>query len=348
MSGNVSVGIIGGGMIGVMHTRAFNALEGVSVRWLAEPVEDLRTQVAEEHGIRHTTGDYREMLGDRNLDAVIVCTPPHLHKSMGMDIIGAGKHMLMEKPLSLTLDEARELVAEVRKHPELVVSGCSARHARLNPKYRIIKELIDHGKLGTVYHIHHCETDRQSRPGIEYNPSATWFLSRTQAGGGPLLDWGVYDLSFHLGLVNEPQFLGAEGFCVNHLDTLFPEGEGFVEEHGAAFLRFENGLTYYWERANNAHNEPHVQTRIYGTRGGVSLAFPTWFSPEVTFCSVDSDGKTRKEVLWADMAGWPGDIEAFDAAFADAVRNGGPAPMDSEIELKNLEIIDTVYKAAKW
>jgi len=348
MAKKISIGIIGGGMIGVEHIKVLRAIDGVAVSWLAETAEDLRGRVASEYAIPNTCGDYKKMLVDKALDAVVVCTPPHLHKPMGITILRSGKHLLMEKPLARTLKEAEALVAEAKRHPKLVVSGCSARHARYNPKYVLVKRLIDEGKLGKIYHVYHCGLGRQGRPGIEYNPGAKWFLDRDKAGGGPLFDWGVYDLSFHRGVLGEPEFLGARAFCVNQLDSLFPTGNGHVEEHGAAFLSFKNNLTYYWERAFNAHSAPVDQTRIYGTKGGVTLGFPTWCGPEVVRYYVDRNNKAQQETLSVDLKGWPGDLAAFDRAFVKALQTRGAPPMSIETELDNLRIIDAVYKAAKW
>jgi predicted dehydrogenase len=159
-----------------------------------------------------------------------------------------------------------------------------------------VKELIDSGAIGEVYHIHHQRVERQHRPGIEFHPIAKWFLDKSRAGGGPLFDWGVYDLSFHLGVLGDRPELEKVYSVVmkSGLDDVDP-GAGIydVEEHLVVNMKLSNGITYYWERGVNAHMEVPNETRIYGTRGGIKLAYCTWDDPELIFYDLDEEGKAR-------------------------------------------------------
>jgi predicted dehydrogenase len=347
----LQIGIIGGGMIAQAHMQNFVDDPRTELRWLAEVNPVARKASKKKFGIPHAAKSYRRMLQDPGLDAVVVCTPPFTHLRMGLDVIKAGKHLLMEKPLTAELKDAKKLLAAAQAHPELKISGCSARHARLNPKFAFIKEFIDSGKLGDVYYVHHRAIGRQGRGGIEYNPPAKWFLNRALAGGGPLYDWGVYDLSFHLGVLSEPALEKVDSFCVSHLDNVDPGTDVYtVEEHGVGFMTFAGGIKYYWERANNAHAEAPNRTTIYGTKGGLSFSFCTWDSAEVDYFFVDDDGKgkAQKETLTVDMSAHPGDMPALGKAYIDYLCGEGPVPMPLDLEVKNLEIMHKVYKAAKW
>lgn len=344
------IGLIGGGMVANIHAKALGVDPRAEIRWVADLSEQARKATGEAFNVPHLTADYRQMLADPELDAVIVCTPPKSHVKIALDVLEAGKHLLVEKPLAASLEEARELVAVAERYPKIKISACSARHARLNAKFLVVKKLIDDGKLGRVYYVHHRSVSRQGRAGVEYNPTAKWFLDRNLAGGGPMYDWGVYDLSFHLGVLGEPQFEKVEAFCVNGLDSVeFGTKVFTVEEHGAAFMQFEGGLRYYWERASNAHGLAPNQTVIYGTKGGLTLSYCTWNSPEVEFFYVDNDGsgKPQKEVIAVEKS-QKNDNEALSAAWLDYLSDVGPVPMPLKTELKNLEIIHQVYAAAKW
>jgi predicted dehydrogenase len=322
-----------------------------AVRWVADVRRAARTQAAELFRVPHATADYRRMLDDRDLHAVIVATPPHLHVKMGIDTMRAGKHLLIEKPLGITVAQARRLVDEAKKHRALKVSGCSARHARLNPKFTAIKKMIDRGDLGEIYFVHHRAVARRSRPGIEFNPSAKWFLDRDKAGGGPLYDWGVYDLAFHLGLLDQPRLTRAIAFCRNRLDRTPAGTRTFtVEEHGGAMMEFDSGLRYYWERASNAHGQSPHQTSIYGTRGGLQFAYCTWNTPQITRFDVADRGRGRPRTrsIEIDMSRHPGDLQALVKAYVDHLLDKAPTPMPLEIELENLKIMHRVYRAAGW
>ncbi len=347
----LQIGIIGGGMIAQAHMQNFADDPRTELRWLAEVNPVARKASKKKFAVPHAVTHYRRMLQDPALDAVVVCTPPFTHLRMGLDVLAAGKHLLMEKPLTVTLKDAKRLLAAAQAHPELKVSGCSCRHARLNPKFAFIKNLIDSGKLGDIYFVHHRAVGRQGRGGIEYNPPAKWFLNRVLAGGGPLFDWGVYDLSFHLGILGEPALEKVDSFCVSHLDKVDPGTDIYtVEEHGAGFLTFAGGLKYYWERANNAHAEVPNRTTIYGTKGGLSFGYCSWDGDTVDYFSVDDDGKgkAQKETLTVDLAAHPGDMPALGKAYIDYLCDAGPIPMPLELEVKNLDIMHRVYKAAKW
>lgn len=347
----LQIGVIGGGMIAQAHMNNFRNDKRTEIRWIADISQKATETSAKKFGIRHATRDYKDMLKDPELDAIVVCTPPDTHRTIGIDVIRAGKHLLLEKPMATTTADAKAIVKEAKKHSELVISGCSCRHARLNPKFSYIKKIISSGKLGKIYHIRHCELFRQGRGGIEYNPKAKWFLDRKIAGGGPLFDWGVYDLSFHLGILGDkPKFLKADGFCANGLDKHFPRGKGYVEEHGNIFMHFSQGLTYSWERANNVHSEFPGNTRIYGTKGGLSFDYHTWGCNKIEYYYVGKDrrGKAKKKILKVNMSKHKGDMAELGKAFIDALTGKGPVPMSLDFELANLQIILAAYKGARW
>ena len=351
MTNPIQIGLVGGGMIAQAHMRNFAGDPRTAVRWLAEPNEAARTKSVETFKIPRATADYREMLKDPALDAVVVCTPPSSHVEIGVAVLRAGKHLLMEKPLSLDAARARVLLEEAERHPHLKVSGCSARHARLNPKFAVVRRMIAEGRLGRVYHVHHRALSRQGRGGVEYNPNAKWFLDRKIAGGGPLFDWGVYDLSFHLGVLGEPALIQADGFCINGLDRVAHGAPAFtVEEHGGALMTFAGGIKYYWERANNSHVEVPNQTTILGTAGGLRFGYCTWDGPQIEFFDVadEGTGKARKTVIDVDMSGHVDDMNALGKAFIAFLAGEGPAPMPLATEVTNLAILDRVYQAANW
>jgi len=347
MKKQLNFGIIGGGMIGVSHIKSV-LLNGQNIAWLAEVNPALAEKVGKEFNIPNVTNDYHTMLKDKSLDAVIVGTPPFLHAPIGIEVLKAGKHLLMEKPLAHSIAAAESLAREAKKHPRLVASGCSSRYTTSNPKWLALKKIIDSGKLGRIYHINQVSVNRQGRPGIEYNPAAKWFIQKDKAGGGPLYDWGVYDMMTLLSLVGNPAFESAKATCVNGLDKHFPKGPGFVEEHGAAFLNFAGGLSYYWERAFNMHGQAGDQVRIYGTKGGVMFAYPGWCDPEIKYFFVDAKGKAAEKCIQVPEAkDWYSEPSLMKR-FVAAIVKKAPLPSSFEAEIRNLRILHAVYKAAKW
>lgn len=347
------IAIAGLGMWGRNQLKAFADNDRCTVTWVTTRNAERLASVADEYGVRGRTTDYREMLAADDIDAVAVCTPPFTHREYGLAALQAGKHLLMEKPLGLTSAEAQELVEEAGKHDGLVLSGATARYSRLNVKYGAVKELIDGGRIGRVYYIHHRGTAQRGRAGVEYNPEAPWFVDRDKAGGGPLMDWGGYDLSFHLGLVGDPAFIRAEAFCVNGLDDIPARPEPFtIEEHGAAMMHFDGGLRYYWERGGNSPCPAPDQTVIYGTRGALRLSYCPWDSMDIEHFWVGDNGRGALHSdtipLQNQWEPGPGDTAAMAGAFVDRILDGTPLPISPEQEVVNLRTVEAVYGAAGW
>ena len=291
-----SIGIIGAGMIAEKHIDSFHKTGRTDIKWVARKDVSKLEAFSRKYSIPKATGDYHDMLQDPFLDAVVITSPPDRHYEMFMDCIKAGKHILLEKPAAFTKSQLENMQAEETKHPEIIIMDCSCRHSRLQPKFNAVKEIIDSGNLGEIYMIHHNCLWRQARAGIEYHPTAKWFLNKSISGGGPLLDWGVYDLSFHLGILSDKPELKKilSATTKRGLDMVNPQTEVFdVEEHFIMMMEFSSGLNYYWERGVNGHVEIPNETRIYGTKGGLKFGFCSWDDPVVYFYDVDDNGKER-------------------------------------------------------
>ncbi len=293
-----NIGVIGAGWIAKAHMGYLQETGRANITWIAARNPENLEKVRSDFKIPNKTHDYRDILKDPAVEVVIIATPPNLHKEMFIEAVKAGKHVLLEKPMALSLDDLEEMMLVKAQYPDTLAMECSGRHSRLNPKFRLVKEFIDSGGLGDIYHIHHQSVNRQNRPGIEFHPIAKWFLDRSLAGGGPLFDWGVYDLSFHLGLLGDvPELERIESVVMKtRLDDVDPGTAIYdVEEHLVVNMKLSGGISYYWERGANAHVEVPNETRIYGTRGGIKLAYCTWDDPEVIFFDLDEEGKAREK-----------------------------------------------------
>lgn len=293
-----NIGVIGAGWIARAHMGFLKDTGRALITWIAARNPENLEKVRREYDVPNKTQDYREILKDPSVDLVIIATPPDTHRDMFLAALKAGKHVLLEKPMALHLEDLEEMMRVKAHYPHLKAMECSARHSRLNPKFDLVRNIIGSGALGDVYHIHHQCVKRQERPGIEFHPVAKWFLDRSRAGGGPLFDWGVYDLSFHLGVLGDlPQLERVEKVVLKSgLDHVDPGTAVYdVEEHLLVNMQLSGGISYHWERGVHAHVEVPNETRIYGTRGGIKLAYCTWDDPEVIFYDLDKQGKAREK-----------------------------------------------------
>jgi predicted dehydrogenase len=333
-----NLGIIGAGIYGKILMRCFQQDERANIIWVNSASEATAQSAAKEFGVEKWTLDYREILADPHVDAVVVATPPYLHAEQLIAALEACKHVLLEKPIAESWESAKRIVTAVEGAPNQIVLEASCRHTRLTRKFQFIKEMIDRGRLGEIYHIHHNHLSRTTF--IEYNPNGAWAMNRKLAGGGPFADVGVYDLSFHLGLLNDvPQLKSLRSFSRNDLRDMSKFVEfSDVEQHGGAWMEFDTGLTYYYERGAGVHAETPNETRLYGTKGGLRFQYPTWDSNEVEFFYTEND-EPRKDLFTIDMTAAPEDSLALTTHFLDCLDGKAKPLMSVQQAAKHMEIL---------
>jgi len=139
--------ILGTGFMGRVHTEAVRRLGNVEVVGVAGSTAERARKFADAQGIERSTGDYRELLSDPDIDAVHICTPNSLHFPMGMAAMEAGKHVMCEKPLSSTLREAESMVALAR---EKKLANCTLYNLRSYPQVQNMRGLREAGELGEI------------------------------------------------------------------------------------------------------------------------------------------------------------------------------------------------------
>ncbi len=330
----VTAAVIGGGMIGEKHVEALHAGGRARVKWVCNRSEERLRRWAADPRVERATPDAGEILGDPEVDAVVVATPPATHAELGLAVLRAGKHLLLEKPMAVAPEEAAALVAEAARRPGQVALDASCRHARLQPKFERVKAIVASGRLGEIYHLHHVMLSPDTF--LDWNPRARWAMEQRLAGGGPVVDWGVYDFSFLLGVLGDgPALQEVRSFRRGGLRTR----SGDVEQHAAAFLTFDGGLTVAYERGAGVHGDARSETRIHGTRGGLRLGYPTWEPPAVELFEEGPDGRPRREVLPVDLGGHGGDDAALVAHFLDCVEGRATPAMPFARAAKHLDIV---------
>ncbi|MBN2084896.1 MAG: Gfo/Idh/MocA family oxidoreductase [Anaerolineales bacterium] len=332
------IGIIGAGMYGKILAGCFQKDPRARVTWINSASEATTKAAAHEFGVEKWTLDYREVLADPAVDAVAIATPPYLHARQFSDALAAGKHVLLEKPMAESPQSVEKIVQAAEQSPRLITLDASARHTRLTRKFGLIKSIIDRGGLGEIYHIHHNHLQRGTF--IEWNPKGAWAMNQKLAGGGPFIDWGVYDLSFHLGLLGDkPELKTVRSFARRGLrDVSRLVAFSDIEQHGAAWLEFSGGLTYYYERGSGVHAEAPNETRLYGTKGGLRFQFPAWDSNTVERF-YDVEGEPRKEELTVEAGGALDDSQAVAVHFLDCLDGKSKPLMPIPLAAKHMRIL---------
>jgi len=262
------VAIVGAGMIAHRHVAKWRDA-GAEVSAVADVNPEVLAPFVQRYGIPSAYSDYRELLEQEStVEIVDICAPPWLHAPIAIAALVAEKHVLCEKPFALSKAEADSMVAAARDAGKVL--ACRQGETRLARETRTVREVVRSGVLGDIYFLR-LITRSLYRPGIEYNPGASWFLERSKAGGGVLYDWGVYDLELLYGVFGpiDVESISAATFSgvgSSDLGTPFD-----VEEHAVAMLTLRDGKTIFWERAWATHLPKQNRWDFYGTRGGFSF-----------------------------------------------------------------------------
>src|SRR5262245_28195683 len=176
-----NLGIIGAGMYGKILIKCFKQEERANVLWVNSASEATSKAAAQEFGVGRWSTDYHDVLNDPTVNAVVIATPPYVHAEQVEAALAAGKHVLLEKPIAESRESLVRIMRAAESAPDRIVLEASCRHTRLTRKFQFIKSMIDEGKLGEIYHIHHNTLSRTTF--IEYNPNGAWAMNKRLAGG---------------------------------------------------------------------------------------------------------------------------------------------------------------------
>jgi len=179
----IQLGIIGAGAVTErLHLPSLRRVEAVQVVALADTDPARLTRVADYFGIERRWLDAQTLLEDASIEAVAICTPPAQHEPLGVEALRAGKHLFIEKPLALTLDEADRLCNQADRSDRLVLLGFNLRH---HPRAQQARRLLLQGRLGRLVSVRSQFHTRQP-------VNIPDWRSATNEGGEPLLDLGVH------------------------------------------------------------------------------------------------------------------------------------------------------------
>ncbi|MCK4293083.1 MAG: Gfo/Idh/MocA family oxidoreductase, partial [Planctomycetes bacterium] len=193
--GPVKVGIIGSQFQAHCHAEAFKAIpDAAQVVAVASPTPGNAEKLAAEYDIGRVFTDYKQMLLEEDIEMVTITAPNYLHAQMTIDIANAGKHVVCEKPLCMTLEEADLMIETCKKKGVLLLY---AEELFFTPKYVKAKEMADQGAFGKVYMVKQSEK--------HFGPHAAWFWDVEKSGGGVFMDMGCHGIAFCHWFLDRPK-----------------------------------------------------------------------------------------------------------------------------------------------
>ncbi len=262
----IRVGIVGTG-IGRAHANGYKKLKDVEIRAICDIDEVRAKKCADDYGIRDVYTDYNEMLKDKEIDAVSVCTPNALHAPVTIASFEAGKHVICEKPIGTNAAEGKAMVEAGKKSGKIFMM---AFNNRFRGDTQLLKKCIEKGDLGEIYYAKTGWLRRKGIPGM-----GGWFTTKAMSGGGPLIDLGVHVLDLTLWLMGNPKpvYVFGSSYAKFGPDMAKQCGGTYdVEDLATGMVRLENGATIFVEASWHSHVEREViYTQLIGTKGGAEF-----------------------------------------------------------------------------
>lgn len=204
----MKVAVIGcGNIANASHIPAYMKNEETEIKYFCDIIPERAQACVEKYGCGTAVADYHDFLNDPEIEAVSVCTHNDFHSIIAIDFLRAGKHVLCEKPAARILSEALEMQKVAHETDKILNIGvCN----RFNTYVMKIRELIDSGELGEVYHVYASFRKHRSIPGIGGD-----FTTKAKSGGGALIDWGVHFIDLIMYCCGDPKPVTASGeaFC---------------------------------------------------------------------------------------------------------------------------------------
>lgn len=349
-SRRLKFGIIGTGWIAESHVESLKQMPDVDIVAGADLIPGKAEKFFKHYEVPNVRlyPDHKAMLDAEELDAVCVCTYNTTHAECAIYALEKGVNVLLEKPFTVTLDEAADVMRAEKKSTAMLSLGFQPR---MDDNMKMIKKIVESGELGKIYYI---QTGGGRRRGI---PNSTFIEERT-AGIGALGDIGCYSLDMVLNAIGYPKPLTVSGYKSAFLGTNpkynnpADAARFNVDDFAAAFVRLEGDIILDFRIAWAMHIDTPGDTIIMGTEG--ALRIPS------TECWNGTVGGPMK--IYRDVAGEQVEFEvplkpegdSFGGlflkklrSFADAIKEGSEPPVPSSQILYNQAIIDGIVKSAK-
>ena len=352
----LNVGLIGAGFMGKAHSLAYMAMPmffwpapAIPVRKTIVDVSDsIAAEAAQRFGFEKSTSDWRSVVEDPEIDIIDIATPNHLHAEIAIAAAAAGKHIISEKPLARSGEEAKTMYDAVKNAG---IVHMVAFNYRRTPAVALAKKYIDEGAIGDILNFRGTYLQDWS---ADPDGPLSWRFQKSIAGSGSLGDIGTHVVDMARFLCGEImqvntqlktwvktrplQAGGVDKLGASTKDSTAPRGEVDVDDEVLSLLEFQNGAIGSLEATRNAHGRNNFLTfEIHGTLGSIYFNYERRDELQVAFASDQADRKGFRTVytgpahpygegLWPIPAlgigyGETKIIETYD--FVKAIMEGG-------------------------
>ncbi len=321
MKETVNYAIVGCGSISKTHIKALAQVENAKLYAVCDKSAERAEAAAALSGAIVYT-DLDEMLADKEVDAVIILTASGMHGDMGMKAAKAGKHVIVEKPIDISVEKAKQLISTCEENQVSV--SCIFQH-RYDADTKALAEAVKEGRLGTL-HAGCCHTKWYR--GQAYYDEVDWRGTRRYDGGGALMNQGIHQLDLFQYLMGEVEEVFA--YCATRAHERID-----VEDLCMATLKFKNGALGILEASTVAAPGFYTRIDINGSRGSVILQ-----NNAVAEWKIEGE-----EAYQAQETQLPHRIQL--AEITESIRKGVPSLVNGREALKALQVVEAIYKSAE-
>lgn len=342
----LNVCVIGLGSISDFHLKSYAKNEDVQLYGVYDFSLARAQEKAAQYGVDKVFTTIEELLADEQVDAVSICTWNNTHANYAIAALEHDKHVLVEKPLSMTYAEAVEIQRVAERCKKVFQVGFVRR---FGTNTAILKKFVDNHTLGSIYYAKASCLRRLGNPG-------GWFADKEKSGGGPLIDLGVHIIDICWYLMGKPKVKRIVGHTYNqlgnrsHIENLsfyktadYDASKNSVEDMANALITFENGASLVVDVSYTLHAaKDELAIKLYGTNGGAEL------EPELKIISEMNDTIINMHPQVNHLSF---DFEhAFEMeikAFVNSCINGEPsaAPIEDGVEI--MKILEGIYESAR-
>ncbi len=352
-SKKVKIGIIGTGWIAQSHAKALLKMPDVEIVAMADIIPgkaEAFAEMFELKGVRFYDSDESLINAEKDiLDAVTICTYNTQHAPCAIRALDAGLNVMLEKPFTVTLDEAIEVMKAEKRSGKILTIGFQPR---MSENMQMIKTIVESGELGEIYYLQAGGGRRQGIP----TGFGTSFIEEGTGGIGAMGDIGCYSLDMLLNAIGYPKPLTATGYTSDFFGTdpayysAHPEyAEKFgVEDFAAGFVRLEGGIVLDFRISWAMHMDTAGDALILGKKGGLRIpSTECWngeFDSPLTIYKTLGNQTVEYQVPLKPKADL---FYKKMRSFINAVKNGGTATVPSSQIVINQAIIDGLVRSAK-
>jgi len=247
------VAILGSGFISEIHLESYHRFvpEAEIVAIYARNPEKAKAMAA-KHGIGRWYDNIDTLLSESGCEVVDICLPNYLHAEATLKAAAAGKHIIIEKPLAVTLEEA-----------DSMIEACATANVKLMyaeelcfaPKYERVRHLVKEGAVGEIYMLKQSEKHS--------GPHTDWFYDIKYSGGGVLMDMGCHAFGWFFWMLNNARVKGV----ISSMSTVLHKGRTSGEDNSVVIVEFENGVTAIAENSWAKHGGMDDRSEVYGKEG---------------------------------------------------------------------------------